>query len=71
MRSHIHEALLSALFAIGRTFAIAISGYLAKDLGFANYYWLTAVLALTGLALLPLIRGRLSAPSATDAAPAH
>jgi MFS transporter, PAT family, beta-lactamase induction signal transducer AmpG len=64
-------AMLSALFAIGRTFAIAISGYLATDLGFANYYWLTAALALPGLALLPLIRGRLASASATDGAPAH
>lgn len=64
-------AMLSALFTIGRTFAIAISGYLAEDLGFANYYWLTAALALPGLALLPLIRGRLASASATDAAPAR
>jgi PAT family beta-lactamase induction signal transducer AmpG len=63
-------ALLSALFAAGRTFAFAISGYLAKDLGFANYYWLTAALALPGLALLPRIRDRLSTaagPAATTA----
>jgi len=52
-------AMLSALFAIGRTFAISISGYLAEPMGFANYYLLTAVLALPGLALLPLIRSRL------------
>jgi PAT family beta-lactamase induction signal transducer AmpG len=66
-------ALLSALFAAGRTFAFALSGYFAKDLGFANYYWLTAALALPGLALLPWIRGRLSAtggPPATTAATA-
>lgn len=62
-------AMLSALFAVGRTFAFAISGYVAKDLGYANYYWLTAALALPGLALLPPIRGRLSA-SATPAVPA-
>jgi PAT family beta-lactamase induction signal transducer AmpG len=60
-------AMLSALFAIGRTFAIAISGYLAKDLGFANYYWLTAAFALPGLLLLPLIRQRLASTGATDA----
>ncbi len=52
-------AMLSALFALGRTFAIAISGVLASQMGFANYYWLTAALALPGLALLPLIRARL------------
>lgn len=53
-------AMLSAVFALGRTFALALSGYVAKDLGFANYYWLTAALALPGLALLPLVRGRVS-----------
>jgi PAT family beta-lactamase induction signal transducer AmpG len=64
-------ALLSALFAAGRTFAFAFSGYFAKDLGFANYYWLTAALALPGLALLPWIRGRLTGtggPPSTTAA---
>jgi len=54
-------AMLSAVFAVGRTFALALSGWVAKDLGFANYYWLTAALALPGLALLPLIRERLAA----------
>jgi PAT family beta-lactamase induction signal transducer AmpG len=63
-------AMLSALFAVGRTAAVTLSGVLAQQLGFAPYYWLTAVLALPGLALLPLIRARLSA-SATTAAPAH
>ena len=63
-------AVLSALFAVGRTFAVALSGYVAHDLGFASYYWLTAALALPGLALLPTIRGRLAA-SATSSAPAH
>ena len=63
-------AMLSAVFALARTFAFALSGYVAKDLGFANYYWLTAALALPGLALLPTIRGRLS-ESATPAAAAR
>jgi len=52
-------AMLSALFTLGRTFAIAISGFAAERLGFATFYWLTAALALPGLALLPLIRERL------------
>jgi PAT family beta-lactamase induction signal transducer AmpG len=51
-------AMITALFAISRTGAGMISGYLAQDLGFAKYYWLTAALALPGLALLPLIRER-------------
>lgn len=53
-------AMLSAVFTVGRTFALALSGYVAQDLGFTAYYWLTAALALPGLALLPLIRARLS-----------
>lgn len=53
-------AMLSALFGIGRTFAIAFSGYVAEDLGFAAYYWLTAALAVPGLLLLPRIRARLA-----------
>jgi PAT family beta-lactamase induction signal transducer AmpG len=67
-------AMLSALFAVARTFAFALSGYFATDLGYANYYWLTAALALPGLALLPLIRDRLSASAespGTTAAIAH
>lgn len=60
-------AMLSALFAIARTLAVALSGYVAQDLGYANYYWLTAALALPGLLLLPRVRDRLSG-SATAAA---
>ena len=61
-------AMLSALFTVGRTAAIAMSGYLAESLGFAGYYWLTVALALPGLALVPSIRRRLAAV-ATSAAP--
>jgi MFS transporter, PAT family, beta-lactamase induction signal transducer AmpG len=53
-------AMLSALFALARTAAFSWSGVLTENLGFASYYWLTAALALPGLALLPAIRGRLS-----------
>lgn len=60
-------AMLSALFAVARTFAFALSGYFAQDLGFANYYWLTAALALPGLALLPRIRDRLSTSARAEA----
>jgi MFS transporter, PAT family, beta-lactamase induction signal transducer AmpG len=61
-------ALLSAIFGIGRTLAIAPNGYLAAALGYAPYYWLTAALALPGLALLPLIRGRLAGAARAEAA---
>ena len=65
-------AMLSALFALSRTFAGMVSGYFAQDLGYARYYLLTAALALPGLALLPLIRNRVrgevtALPSAADA----
>lgn len=62
-------AMLSALFAVGRTIAFAVSGFVARDLGYTRYYALTALLALPALALLPRIRGRLSS-AATAAAPA-
>jgi MFS transporter, PAT family, beta-lactamase induction signal transducer AmpG len=45
-------AMLSALFGLGRTFAFAISGFLAEDVGFTAYFWLTAALALPGMALV-------------------
>jgi PAT family beta-lactamase induction signal transducer AmpG len=51
-------AMITALFAISRTGAGMISGYLAQDLGFAKYFAITAALAIPGLALLPLIRER-------------
>jgi PAT family beta-lactamase induction signal transducer AmpG len=53
-------AMLSALFGLGRTFAFALSGYVAQDLGFTRYFWLTAGLAIPGLALVTLTRPRLS-----------
>jgi PAT family beta-lactamase induction signal transducer AmpG len=59
-------AMLSALFGLGRTFAVAISGYVAEDLGFAKYYLLTAALAIPGLALLPLIKARLDEHAAPN-----
>lgn len=60
-------AVLSATFALSRTILGSTSGYLTEAMGFAGYYWLTAALALPGLAILPLIRARVS----KDAAPAH
>jgi PAT family beta-lactamase induction signal transducer AmpG len=52
-------AMLSALFGLGRTFAFAFSGYVAEDLGFTSYFWLTAALAIPGLAMVVLTRRRL------------
>lgn len=56
-------AVLTATFALPRTFIGSTSGYLTEAMGYAGYYWLTAALALPGLALLPLIRARVSTPA--------
>jgi PAT family beta-lactamase induction signal transducer AmpG len=52
-------AILSATFALPRTFIGSTSGMLTEQMGYANYFWLTAALALPGLALLPMIRARI------------
>jgi PAT family beta-lactamase induction signal transducer AmpG len=57
-------AVLSATFALPRTFIASTSGYLAQSMGYASYFWLTAALALPGLLLLPLIRARVATTSA-------
>lgn len=57
-------AMLSATFALTRTVVGATSGYLTESMGYANYFWLTAALALPALLLLPLIRARVSTTSA-------
>lgn len=49
-------ALLSALFALSRELAGAVSGLGAERLGYAGYFAATALVALPGLALLPWIR---------------
>jgi PAT family beta-lactamase induction signal transducer AmpG len=58
-------AALSGLFVLARTIAQSVSGYGAANLGFGSYYWLTAVLAIPGLLLLPLIRERVRGTPAT------
>jgi PAT family beta-lactamase induction signal transducer AmpG len=58
-------AALSAVFALSRTAAGAVSGYFAQKMGFGSYFLLTALLALPGLALLPLIRDRVRGEPAT------
>jgi MFS transporter, PAT family, beta-lactamase induction signal transducer AmpG len=60
-------AVLSAIFALPRTFIGSTSGMLTERMGYTDYFWLTAALALPGLLLLPLIRARV----ATAAEAAH
>jgi PAT family beta-lactamase induction signal transducer AmpG len=59
-------AVLSATFALPRTFIGSTSGYLTEMMGYASYYWLTAALALPGLLLLPWIRARVATASTAE-----
>jgi PAT family beta-lactamase induction signal transducer AmpG len=45
-------ALLTSLMAVPRTFINASTGYLVEDLGWLNFFWLCAVLAVPGMLLL-------------------
>ena len=51
-------AMLTAIFVITRTGVGVMSGRLAEVLGFADYFAVTALMALPALLLLPLIRER-------------
>ena len=48
-------ALLSALFGLSRDLAGAVSGHAAEVLGYTAYFGLTALLAVPGLLLIPLV----------------
>lgn len=52
-------ALLTATFSLGRDVAGAFSGIGVERLGYDTYFLITALLALPGLALLPLVRRRI------------
>ena len=52
-------AILSALFALTRDVAVALTGICVESLGYAVFFALTTALALPGLALLPLIKPRI------------
>ena len=49
-------AVLSALLALSRTLAGGASGVLAEKMGYADYFFLTFLLAIPAFALLPWIR---------------
>jgi PAT family beta-lactamase induction signal transducer AmpG len=49
-------AVLSALLALSRAGAAAVSGVLTEQLGYAPYFLLTFVLGLPAFALLPWVR---------------
>lgn len=52
-------ALLTATFSLGRDVAGAFSGIGVEELGYANYFMITTLLALPGLMLLPVVRRRI------------
>jgi PAT family beta-lactamase induction signal transducer AmpG len=49
-------ALLSSLAALGRIFVAPTSGYLAEFIGWANFFFVTALTALPGLWMLWFLR---------------
>lgn len=53
-------AILSALFVVSRSLSSAGSGILSDWMGYAPFFWLTVLLAVPGLLLLPFIRPLLS-----------
>lgn len=60
-------ALLTAAFAFTRFVIGSFSGVLAETMGYASYFWLTLILGIPGLMLLPLIRGaELTPPKTRD-----
>jgi PAT family beta-lactamase induction signal transducer AmpG len=49
-------ALLSALAAMGRVFVGPPSGYLVEELGWAEFFFITFLIALPGLGMLWRLR---------------
>ena len=62
-------ALLTSLMAVPRTFINASTGYLVEDLGWLNFFWLCAVLAVPGMLLLVKV-APWNEPKAAAASPA-
>ena len=57
-------AILTAAFAGTRFLIGSVSGILAERMGYAGYFWLTLILGIPGLLLVPLVRNEpLLAPS--------
>jgi PAT family beta-lactamase induction signal transducer AmpG len=53
-------ALLSSLAALGRVFIAPSSGYLVESIGWANFFFITFLVALPGLWMLWWLRGAIS-----------
>jgi PAT family beta-lactamase induction signal transducer AmpG len=55
-RAATEYALLTAAFGVTRSLMSGASGVLAQSLGYGPYFWLTVLLGIPALFLLPLIR---------------
>jgi PAT family beta-lactamase induction signal transducer AmpG len=56
--SAVQYALLSGLMAAGRDLLAAPAGWVAQHLGWSGFFLATAVAAIPGLLLIPLVAGR-------------
>ncbi|HEY2828900.1 MAG TPA: MFS transporter [Thermoanaerobaculia bacterium] len=56
-RAATEYALLSAAYGLTATIISSASGYIAKHAGYTAYFWLTVLLGIPALLLLPTIRG--------------
>ena len=59
-RAATEYALLSAAYGLTGTVMAAVSGYLAKHAGYPLYFWITVLLGIPPLLLIPLIRDETS-----------
>jgi len=66
-------ALLSALSAVGRVYVGPASGYLVEAIGWDSFFLSTVAIAVPGLGLLALMRGRVQrledSPASSDVGP--
>ncbi len=61
-RAATEYALLSAAFGFTGTVMGAVSGYIAQYAGYPVYFWLTVILGIPVLFLIPLVRDETSIP---------
>ncbi|MGH9457425.1 MAG: MFS transporter [Thermoanaerobaculia bacterium] len=57
-------ALLSALFGLSASMTGSVSGILAQRLGYAPYFWITVLLGIPALLVIPYVRDVLEAKEA-------
>jgi PAT family beta-lactamase induction signal transducer AmpG len=60
-RAATEYALLSAAYGLTGTTIASVSGVITEHIGYAHYFWLTAILGLPALMLIPLVRSQIVA----------